>query len=278
MDRRLTPANDYVAATHLQTDVIAPRYTQGTSQQVIAPVADLHSAPAGKRDRQLLMGDSVTVFDTRNGWAFVQARKDGYVGYLAEDTLGDFIENTHRVSVLASHIYSEPNFKSKELFPVSFGARLRVVSAEGNFFETDAGTFIPKPHVRPLNAPFGDPVTLAQMFFGVPYLWGGNSATGIDCSGVIQAAYLASGMECPGDSDLQEQALGAQLPENSAVQRGDLFFWKGHVALAVDAETIIHANVHHMAVAYEPLQAAIARIETQGDGPVTSHKRMQKPT
>ncbi|WP_236626181.1 C40 family peptidase [Actibacterium mucosum] len=157
---------------------------------------------------------------------------------------------------------------------VSFGSRMRVVSADGNFFETHDGRYIPKPHLRPLNAPFADPVTVAQMFFGVPYLWGGNSAMGIDCSGLVQAALVAAGIDCPGDSGPQENALGTPLALGSKPQRGDLLFWKGHVAIAVDHDTLIHANAHHMAVAYERIPDAIQRIESQGDGPVTAHKRL----
>jgi len=137
--------------------------------------------------------------------------------------------------------------------------------------EIEGGFFVPKPHIRPIERPFSDPVTVAQLFFGTPYLWGGNSAFGIDCSGLVQAAFLACGIDCPGDSDMQ-MSMGA--PASAPYRRGDLLLWKGHVALCVDDEVLIHANAHHMAVAYEPILRAIARIEAQGDGPVTAHRRM----
>ncbi|MBM7067151.1 NlpC/P60 family protein [Actibacterium sp. 188UL27-1] len=272
-DRRLTPANARVAATALKGLVQDVTFTDGTAMTVTVPVADLLAAPGGARDRQLLYGEAVTVFEVTDGMAFVQAGKDGYVGYVLQDMLGESVVPTHRVSVLATHLYPQPELKCPEVMGLGFGARLRIVSASGAYFETDAGYFVPKPHIRPLNAPLADFVTVAQMHFGVPYLWGGNSNTGIDCSGLVQAGLIACGVDCPGDSDLQMAALGRDVAGGD-VKRGDLFFFKGHVAIAVDAETLIHANAHHMAVAYEPLAEAISRIETQGEGPVLAQKRL----
>ncbi len=160
--------------------------------------------------------------------------------------------------------------KTRELASYGFGTELTVVDERHKFFETDAG-FVPKPHLRPLDRPFSDPVTVAQLFFGTPYLWGGNSVFGLDCSGLTQIACLACGIPCPGDSDMQEAELGQPTED---LRHGDLIFWKGHVAWVVDEQTILHANAHHMAVAYEPLGPAIARIEAQGDGKVTARKRL----
>ena len=272
-DRRLTPANGRVAALHLRGIVTADAYVAGDPATVRLPVADLLASPGGPRDRQLLLGAAVTVYDRRDGWAFVQARADGYVGYLPEAALGPLDAPTHRVATPATHVYEAESFKSPDLLHLSFGARLRVTAERAKFWETEAG-FVPKKHLRPLDRPFSDPVTVAQIHFGVPYLWGGNSILGIDCSGLVQAALHACDISCPGDSDLQAQALGAVLPDDAPPQRGDLYFWAGHVALAVDEATLIHANAHHMAVAYEPIAAATLRIEAQGDGPVTLRRRL----
>lgn len=248
-------------------------FVQGEPARIVLPVVDLLDAPGGRRDRQLLFGDKISVFERREGFGFVQAARDGYVGYVAEAGIGDLVEPTHRVATRATHVYVNEDMKSPDRMRLSFGARVRVVDERRAFFETPEG-FVPKKHLRPLTRPFADPVTIAQLHFGTPYLWGGNSDLGIDCSGLVQAACLACDIACPGDSDLQFAALGEKLGADIPPQRGDLWFWKGHVGWVVDAETLLHANAHHMAVAYEPLEAARLRIEAQGGGVVTARKRI----
>ncbi len=273
MDRRLTPANARVAAASLRGRVEAPAFVTGEPRRIAVPVADLCRTPGGARDRQVLMGDAVTDYEVRNGWAFVQAAKDGYVGFVEEAALGPEVAPTHWVTVPGSHAYTAPDIKAPEAAALVFGCSVRCVGETKRFRETADGLHIPKPHLWPVGKRFSDPVTAAQLFFGAPYLWGGNTPRGIDCSGLVQSALLACGIDCPGDSDLQE-ALGAALPAEAPLRRGDLLFWAGHVAICVDAEVLIHANAHHMAVAYEPIGAAIRRIEAQGDGPVTSRRRL----
>ncbi len=276
MDRRLTPTNGRVAAARLQGRIEAERYVEGEVRQIGVPVANLWRTPGDARDRQLLFGEQVIVYEARDGFAFVEAKRDGYVGYVEAGALGDPGDATHIVSVPATHLYPAPDMKRTEVMPLSFGARLRIVSASGAFFETDQGYFVPKPHIRPANRPFTDPTTVAQLFFGTPYLWGGNAVWGLDCSGLVQAAHLACHIPCPGDSDMQMASLGEPFGDNVPLQRGDMLFWDGHVALAVDANTLIHANAHHMAVAYEPALEAITRIEEGGDGPVIGRKRLSR--
>ncbi|WP_296418130.1 C40 family peptidase [Pseudooctadecabacter sp.] len=272
-DRRLTPANGRVAAAHLTGSITADAFVVGEAASVAQSVVDLCAAPAGKRDRQLLMGAAVTVYERREGWAFVQSKRDGYVGYLREAALGADRAPTHRVATLATHAYDTESFKSADLVHLSFGSQVTVVDERHKMFETNLG-FIPKKHLRPLGQPFSDPATVAQLFFGTPYLWGGNSAVGIDCSGLVQAGYLACGHVCPADSDLQRDGFGTDVAADSPLQRGDLIFWKGHVAMMVDAETMIHANAHHMAVVYEGLAQATLRIKAQGDGDILARKRL----
>ncbi len=268
-DRRLTPANTRVALAGYASQ--GQREVRPEPATVCVPVADLRAAPEGARDRQLLWGDGFDVLERIAGWAFGVARRDGYVGYVAEADLGPVSTPTHLISVRATHLYPTDDFKSEAVTSLSFGSRIRVVDERRKFMEVEGGLFVPKPHIRPIERPFSDPITVAQLFFGTPYLWGGNSAFGIDCSGLVQAAFLACGLDCPGDSDMQMN-MGA--PASAPYRRGDLLFWKGHVALCVDDEVLIHANAHHMAVAYEPILRAIARIEAQGDGPVIAHRRM----
>jgi len=274
MDRRLWPANTRVASVSLQGQIENVDFVSGTARQAASSVVDLLSAPDGARDRQLQMGDGFTVFEDRDGWSFGQTKRDGYCGYVRSSTLVDQMDVTHTVAARATHLYTQEDFKSPEKASLSFGAKLKLVDERHKFFETQDGLFVPKKHVRPVEHRFSDPVNIAQLHFGAPYLWGGNSSFGIDCSGLIQAALLACGIACPGDSDMQKDGLGKDISEGDPLQRGDILFWKGHVGMMVDADTLIHANAHHMAVAYEPIMAAIIRIEAQGDGPVTARKRL----
>lgn len=241
--------------------------------RIALPVVDLLRAPAGPRERQLLCGESVTVLQQDTDWAQVQAAKDGYTGFLPCSALAPAQQASHWISAPASHVYSQADFKSRDTAALSFASQLRVSGFEGRFAITDQG-FVPKAHLTPLGQYLNDPVAVAKSFLGTPYLWGGNSRFGIDCSGLVQMACLACAIPSPGDSTPQEHALGYLLPEGSAYQRGDLLFWKGHVAWVYDPDTLLHANVHAMAVALEPLQSAIQRIADQGDGPVTAHKRL----
>lgn len=272
-DRRLTPANGRVAAADLRGMVTAERYVTGEAASIAAPVADLCAAPGGARDRQLLAGAEVTLYEVHEGWAFVRAAADGYVGYVAHRHIGPATAPTHVVSTMATHAYVAPDMKSPDLQHLSLGARLSVSGAQGRFLETDLG-FVPTSHLRAINTAEDDPVTVAARLLGVPYLWGGNSALGIDCSGLVQLSLALCGIPAPGDSDMQFRDLGTTLPEGTPPERGDLMFWKGHVGWVADPDTLLHANAHHMRVTYEPLQAAIARIAAQGDGPVTRHARL----
>jgi cell wall-associated NlpC family hydrolase len=148
---------------------------------------------------------------------------------------------------------------------------VKVIGMSGAFAEVEGG-FVPAAHLRAMGDWLADPVAVAEMFVGTPYLWGGNSRAGIDCSGLVQAAWLACGRDCPADSDLQ-QGMGEALPEDAALRRGDLIFWKGHVALVVDETRLIHANGHSMDVRHEGIAEAVARITAQGGGPVVARRR-----
>lgn len=270
------PANARVAAERLRGRVDAPRYSAGNLARVLVPLIDLLAEPGGARDRQLCLGEAVRVYDIHDGWAFVEAVRDGYVGYVSSRDIGDLPERTHRVKARATHLYTKPDFKTPERLTLSFGAELAVTDVfDARFSQTESGHFVPSAHLAPVNEVEHDPIDVAERLLGTPYLWGGNSSFGTDCSGLVQMACLACGIPCPGDADMQEEELGVDLPDDASLKRGDLLFWKGHVAWMADANKLIHANAHHMAVQFEPLDAAVTRIEAQGDGPVTSRKRLE---
>jgi cell wall-associated NlpC family hydrolase len=270
-DPRLTPANDRAALESLRGKVDAPRFTVGEAAQVILPSADLLTR-TGARDRQLFLGDGFTVVDRHDGMAFGQSTKDGHCGYLSEAALGAVEAATHWVAAPGTHLYPEPRIQAREIGALPMGARVTVEGQNGSFSQTTLG-FVPTPHLRKLGDWHKDPVAVAQTFLGTPYLWGGNTRAGIDCSGLAQIAYRACGHDLPSDSDLQMGA-GKPVSEKAALKRGDLIFWKGHVALAMNADHIIHATAAFMAVVVEPLRSAVARIKDQGAGPVLARRRI----
>ncbi len=247
----------------------------GEVMSIAVSVADLRAKPDGKRDRQMIYGEDFRVVETHGDWAYGCGEKDGYAGYLRLADLEARRKPTHFVSARSLHIYPEPDFKSEAISALSFGSRLEVVSIGDRFAELAGGGFVPFPHIAPLERLFDDPVEAAERFMGVPYLWGGNSIWGLDCSGLVQVALLACGVDCPGDADMQQASVGVAIGDNVKPQRGDLFFWKGHVGLIRDENTLLHANAYHMAVVDEPLDQAIERIMAQGDGPVTGRRRFR---
>ena len=271
-DRRITPATGGTAHVSLRGTVAAERFVEGRAAAVAVPLADLCAGPGGARDRQLLLGAAVTVITEEAGHAFVQAAADGYCGWVAAGALGPAVAATHRLAAASSHLYPAPDLKQRELCAIAHGARLRIVAQHGRFAETDAGAFVPARHLKPVAEAEEDPVAVAALYLGVPYLWGGNSRWGIDCSGLVQAALSACGIACPGDSDLQFRHFGeAVLPHD--IRRGDLVFWKGHVALAIGPEEVVHANAHAMAVTRERLVEVQARIAEAGEGEMLGVRR-----
>ncbi|QDY69781.1 C40 family peptidase [Qingshengfaniella alkalisoli] len=250
------------------------RANQPTPLQVVAPVADVLDRPNGARIRQMLYGETGMLLEEADGYRRVRATKDGYVGYVRADRLGEASPATHKVLSLATHLYTKPDFKSKDAASLSFGSQVTVLDRDGAFSRVKTGHFIPTVHLAPARAKFGDPAAIAELFLGTPYLWGGNSRLGIDCSGLVQTAALACGVPCPGDTGDQVAELGHAVPTHASLQRGDVIFWEGHVAMMVNERRIIHANAHHMSVAFEPLNEAIKRIAEQGDGDVIARRRM----
>lgn len=270
MDRRLTPFSGRIAHVSLKGQVSAP-LTEGAKASVIVPLVDLLTRPRGARDRQLLLGAKVTVIDRDQGHAFVMASRDGYCGWLVETAIGDAPEPTHWVASPATHLYTGPRVQAPETASLSLGAQLCVTGISGAWAATAMG-HVPACHLRPMGAHATDPVTVAESLLGTPYLWGGNSRSGLDCSGLVQIALHAAGRDCPGDSDLQ-MSLGRGLAPDEPLRRGDLVFWDGHVALVVNKDMLIHANGHTMSVAHEGIFDAIGRIAKSGGGLILARQR-----
>ncbi len=278
-DPRLTPARPEVAAKYLEGKVKAARFVEGELFEVMEPVAPVRRAPASDAEQmtQALRGERVTVYDRNGeGWAWGQLGGDGYVGWLPDSALARPAKPpTHKVTALTTLAFPGPSIKLPPVTSLPMGARVSIARENDIFAVTAGGLHLPRQHLGPLDAREPDFVAVAERFVGSPYLWGGKSAAGIDCSGLVQVSLTAAGTGCPRDSDMQCAGLGRELNTADLKQltRGDLIFWKGHVAIVRDAETIVHANAHHMATVIEDTQRAIARIKAAGSD-VVAIKRL----
>ena len=271
-DPRLTLMRDGIAARSLEGLVPASRYLDTSVHQAAVPVTALRRAPslAAEQLDQLLFGEVFEVLDTADGWAFGQARRDGYVGYVrASDLSGVSSSPTHSVRALRTYGYSEPSIKAAPVGLYSMNALISVEDRDGRFLKSSGGWFI-EEHLAPLDQPAADFVAVAERFVGTPYYWGGRESLGLDCSGLVQQALYAAGWTCPRDSDLQA-AMGEPV---ETLRRGDLVFWRGHVAIMISDTEIIHANAFYMAVVIEPLAEAIARTISRGGGEPTGYRRI----
>jgi cell wall-associated NlpC family hydrolase len=269
-DPRLTPARPEVAARDLEGKVKAARFVKGEVFEVCEAIAPLRREPAPDAElrTQALRGELVTIYDKNGeGFAWGQLGSDGYVGWLPEGALAKpSAPPTHKVTALSTLAFPGPSIKLPPVATLPMGARVSVAREDGPFAVTREGHHLPRLHLGVLDANASDFVAIAERFAGAPYLWGGKSIFGIDCSGLVQVSLNAAGTGCPRDSDMQCDSLGRPLSAAEAqhLKRGDLIFWKGHVAIARDSDTIVHANAHHMATVIETTKEAMARIKAAG--------------
>ncbi|HKS86909.1 MAG TPA: NlpC/P60 family protein [Pseudolabrys sp.] len=276
LDPRINPFRPEIAASHLRGQVEAKRFVEGVRHQVIEPATAVRRLPGhdARLDTEALFGETAVVYETTDeGWAWGQLETDGYVGWLARSALASGgAAASHKISVPRAFAFPGPDIKLAPVAALPMGARLAVARQDERFAITPSGWHVPEVSLVPVKARQPDFVTVAEQFLNTPYLWGGKTWLGLDCSGLVQISLQAAGISCPRDSDMQELTLG-KISSIASLRRGDLLFWKGHVAIARDSETLIHANAHHMMVASEPAAEAIARIKAAGSE-VTAVKRV----
>jgi Bacterial dipeptidyl-peptidase Sh3 domain/NlpC/P60 family len=278
-DRRLTPARPDLAAAALRGKVEAARFVEGTRRRVVEGAAPLRRAPShdASLETEALYGESVIVFEENEGWAWAQLERDSYVGFMPGSALGLPLAPTHRLAALRSFAYPAPSIKLPPVLALSLGAQLAIKEIRGDFAVTAEGLHIYARHIAQGDWREADFVAVAERFLETPYLWGGRTSQGIDCSGLVQTALAETGFAAPRDSDLMESALGAPIAFDASLsdlRRGDLVFWKGHIGVMRDAETLLHANGWHMKVVSEPLRVARDRTNEKAYGPITSIRRL----
>ena len=274
LDPRLTLARDGIAARALEGIVPAERYVDTTLRQARLPAVALRRAPSLEAEQldQLLFGELFEVLAEADGWAFGQARRDGYVGYVASEAVGaPGAAPTHTVRALRTYGFSAPSIKAAPIGLYSMNTPVAEEGREGRFIKT-AGGWIVEEHLAALGDDAPDYVAVAERFVGTPYQWGGRESLGLDCSGLVQQALYAAGRASPRDSD-QQAAMGEPV-EATALRRGDLVFWRGHVAMLTSPTDIVHANSTHMAVVIEPLAEAVTRTANRGGGEPTGYRRI----
>jgi cell wall-associated NlpC family hydrolase len=266
-DPRVTPARPDLAAAHLHGKVQADRFVEGVTFEVFDPVAPVRQSPVpdAMLVTEALKGERVTIYDQDGeGWGWGQLRADDYVGWLPMNALrAAGREPTHKVAVLRTILFPGRSIKAQPVEGLPLGCRVAVIGEDDQLARLASGGYVPAHHLAPLDAAAPDFVSVAERFVGVPYLWGGKTSLGIDCSGLVQVALTAGGIACPRDSDMQ-RAIGTALGDSAGLRRGDLVFWEGHVGIMRDTATLLHANAFHMAVTAEPLRDAAARAAATG--------------
>jgi cell wall-associated NlpC family hydrolase len=272
-----------LAAAHLEGQVSAPRYVQGSRRQISRAAVPLRRkpTPSAGLDTEALYGEIASLYDEHNGWAWIQLERDGYVGYVPSDALTTAIrEETHRVRAIGTFLYPEPDIKAPPIMHLSLNAGLAISEVGEKLSRTAGGAYVVTRHIAEKGRFARDFVDVAEQLVGTPYLWGGKTRVGLDCSGLVQVSLEAAGVPCPRDSDMQQAELGADvlIPDSlEGLQRGDLVFWRGHVGIMSDGVMVLHANAHHMVVSIETLPEVVARSRRAGSD-IVAIKRLHAAT
>jgi cell wall-associated NlpC family hydrolase len=279
LDPRIHPWRPDLADERLRGRVEAKRFVAGTPHRVAVGSAPMTGSPdaTARRTSEVLFGEPFTLFEAADGWAWGQNGTDGYVGYVPLSALGEPVgAPTHRVSALRSFLYPDPDLKTPPRDALSLGSAVTVVGQEGNWCAVAGGGWVFGKHLVPVGQPaapqigHADPAATARRLLGVPYLWGGRTSLGIDCSGLVQLALGCAGIPAPRDSDQQRASVGTLVsPDGAGVayRRGDIVFFPGHVGIMEDDTRLIHATAFTMSVTVEPLSDVVARVDpTRGGG------------
>jgi cell wall-associated NlpC family hydrolase len=275
LDTRITLARPDLADQRLEGLAPAERYAETRVMVCVAPATAIRAiaSPDAEQWDQLLFGEVFRVLEEKDGFAWGQAPRDGYVGHVAvADLAPQGHPPTHAVSALRTYAFSRPDIKSRPEGLYSLNALVTIEDRDGRFAKAVGAGWFVEDHLTPIGRGERDYVAVAERFLGAPYQWGGRESLGLDCSGLVQQALYACARACPRDTDMQ-RAFFPEIAEADR-KRGDLIFWKGHVAVLLDAETILHANAFHMATAIEPLAEAVTRIEAAGVGAPLGYRRV----
>lgn len=276
LDKRVHAYRRDLADIRLAGRVSAPHYSSAVQYRGLAARTPVRAEPRQQASltTELLLGEPFAVLELAGEWAWGWCGRDGYVGYVPSSHIGvRGPQATHRVSVGSALIFSEASIKAPVKLSAPFNAQLCLEGMEnsGDFHAVDGGGYVHRRHVEPLESNNSSHIELARLFLGVPYMWGGRTTEGVDCSGLVQAALFGAGIDCPRDSDQQMQAIGSAV--EGAQSAGDVVFFPGHVGILVDQATLLHANAFWMRTVMEPLADVVARFGPDVQRPVLAIRR-----